>query len=281
MTTDALALATGAVTDTGRRRHVNEDSMLAEFPVFIVADGMGGHEAGDRASAAVIDAFRPLLGKRDAQPQDVVSAVDRAHRSVAAIADSSAKGAGSTLTGIVAVTQHGHPWWLVVNIGDSRVYRLVGHLLQQVTVDHSVAQDLVDEGKLNREDMASYRGRNVITRAVGAPDSDADYWMLPMITGERLLICSDGLTGELPDETLRAGLSLGGGTHQTASALVRQALERGGRDNVTAIVVDVVAGGASPESDDVTGGLGYTSALPADLGPEEDTRPSSRSRALR
>merc|ERR1712034_41577 len=102
--------------------------------------------------------------------------------------------------------------------------------------------------------MATYSGRNVITRAVGAPDSEAEYWLLPIVTGERLLICSDGLTGELPDESLRAGLALGGSTQQTATTLVMQAVERGGRDNVTAIVVDVVAGGASPDSDDVTGG---------------------------
>ena len=127
--------------------------------------------------------------------------------------------------------------------------------------------------------MATYSGRNVITRAVGAPDSEAEYWLLPIVTGERLLICSDGLTGELPDESLRAGLALGGSTQQTATTLVMQAVERGGRDNVTAIVVDVVAGGASPDSDDVTGGIGATSAVVADLLPDEDTVPSSKQRA--
>lgn len=274
-----LTITTGAQTDTGRRRTMNEDSLLAAYPVFIVADGMGGHDAGDRASAAVIEAFRPLVGVDDLSPHDVMAAVQRAHHSVATIADALPNGAGSTLTGIVVVTQNENRWWLVLNIGDSRVYRLIGDTLQQVTVDHSVAQELVDGGKLRREDMATYSGRNVITRAVGAPDSEAEYWLLPIVTGERLLICSDGLTGELPDESLRAGLALGGSTQQTATTLVMQAVERGGRDNVTAIVVDVVAGGASPDSDDVTGGIGATSAVVADLLPDEDTVPSSKQRA--
>jgi len=277
-----LSLTIGAETDTGLKRAVNEDAFLAEFPVFVVADGMGGHDAGDRAAAAVIDAFRPLVGHDSLTPEAVADAVGRAHAAVAAISDGSPRGAGSTLTGIVAVEQSGNSWWLVVNIGDSRVYRLLGNTLHQVTIDHSVAQELVDQGRLAREDMSSYRGRNVITRAVGDPHSAAEYWLLPIVTGERLLICSDGLSGELPDEALRAGLALGGGTPQTAHSLVTQAVERGGRDNITAIVVDVVDGGASPESDAVTGGLSYTSAVATSAPPvEEDTIPSSRHRDRR
>jgi PPM family protein phosphatase len=274
-----LSLTIGARTDTGRKRAVNEDAFLAEYPVFVVADGMGGHDAGDRAATAVVDAFRPLVGRDRLTPECVADAVGRAHAAVAAIARESPRGAGSTLTGIVAVEQSGHAWWLVVNIGDSRVYRLLGNSLQQVTIDHSVAQELVDQGRLAREDMSSYRGRNVITRAVGDPNSAAEYWLLPIVTGERLLICSDGLSGELPDEALRAGLALGGGTSQTAHSLVTQAVERGGRDNITAVVVDVVDGGTSPESDAVTGGLSYTSAVATSAPPvEEDTIPSARRR---
>ncbi len=280
-TTGPLSLSVGAQTDTGRRRAVNEDSLLADYPVFVVADGMGGHEAGDRASAAVIDAFRPLVGREDLAPEDVTAAVNRAHAAVAHIADGTSRGAGSTLTGVVAVRQEQDRWWLIVNVGDSRVYRLLGNTLQQVTVDHSVAQELVDAGRLRREDVATYKGRNVITRAMGDPESDADYWLLPVITGERLLVCSDGLTGELADESLRAGLALGGGTAQTAQVLVAQALERGGRDNITAIVVDVVSGGASPDSDEVTGGVWYTGAAATSSAVlEEDTLPSARRRGL-
>ncbi|MDQ1129162.1 PP2C family serine/threonine-protein phosphatase [Microbacterium sp. SORGH_AS_0888] len=272
-----LSLSVGAQTDAGRRRTVNEDSYLAEYPVFVVADGMGGHDAGDLASAAVVEAFRPLVGQEDVPPEAVTAAVARAHAAVGQIGGATHRGAGSTLTGIVAVRQNENRLWLVVNIGDSRVYRLIGNSLQQVTVDHSVAQEMVDAGTLARDQMSNYKGRNVITRAVGDPASEADYWLVPMVTGERLLVCSDGLSGELADEALRAGLALGGGTAQTAHSLVAQAVERGGRDNITAIVVDVLAGGANPDSDDVTGGLAHTgAAATSSIALDEDTRPSVR-----
>lgn len=276
MSATRLRVSVGAHTDPGRRRSVNEDALLAEFPVFVVADGMGGHDAGDRASAAVVDAFRPLAGREHLAPEEVPAAVARAHHAVALLSRAAERGAGSTLAALVAVRQGDVPYWLVVNIGDSRVYRLLGNTLQQITRDHSVAQELVDQGRLARDEMATYPGRNVITRAVGAPGSDPEYWLVPAVTGERLLVCSDGLSGELGDEALRAGLTLGGATAATARALVAQALERGGRDNVTAIVVDVLDGGAGPEADAVTGGLSYTGAVrtPAEV----DTLPSTRAR---
>jgi PPM family protein phosphatase len=274
----ALRVSAGALTDTGLRRSVNEDALLAEYPVFVVADGMGGHDAGDRASAAVIDAFRPLVGRADLTPQDVTAAVAAAHRGVWGIAQGTRHGAGSTLCGVVAVSQGGTRSWLVVNIGDSRVYRLLGNHLDQVTVDHSIAQEMVEQGRLAREDMAGYKGRNVITRAVGDADSAADYWLLPIVTGERLLVCSDGLTGELPDEAIRAGLALGGHTQQTASSLVGQAVGKGGRDNVTAIVIDVVSGGMNPSADDATGSLAYTSSIAVAAGDFDATVPSPRRR---
>ncbi|KZE91446.1 PP2C family protein-serine/threonine phosphatase [Microbacterium sp. TNHR37B] len=250
-----LRTTVGAHTDTGRRRSVNEDAYLARMPVFVVADGMGGHDAGDRASAAVVEVFRPLAGRDDVSVDDVTRAVDAAHSAVGSIAAATSRGAGSTLTAVLAVRHDGELRWLVVNIGDSRVYRLVGDRLEQVTVDHSVAQEMVDAGRLSREEMAAFPGRNVITRAVGEERSPADYWLLPIVTGERLLLCSDGLTTELSDEAIRAGLLMGGAPGRTAQALVAQAVTVGGRDNVTAVVIDVVAGGASPSAEDVTGGL--------------------------
>lgn len=251
----SLQITSGAWTDTGRRRTVNEDAFLAEMPVFVVADGMGGHEAGDRASSAVVEVFRSLLGRGDLTIDDVSRAVDAAHSAVSSIAASTDRGAGTTLTAVLAVVHDDERRWLVVNIGDSRVYRLLGDRLEQVTIDHSVVQEMVDAGRLAREDMAHYPGRNVITRAVGDERSPADYWLLPIVTGERLLLCSDGLTTELGDESLRAGLILGGAPAHTAQALVTQAVNAGGRDNITVVVVDTVAGGVSAAGDDVTGGL--------------------------
>ncbi len=250
-----LRTTVGAHTDPGLRRTANEDAFLAELPVFVVADGMGGHEAGDLASAAVVDVFRALLARGELTVDDVSRAVDAAHSAVAAIAATTSRGAGSTLTAVLSVHHEGHRRWLVVNIGDSRVYRLLGDRLEQITIDHSVAQEMVDAGRLARADMATFSGRNIITRAVGEEHSPADYWLLPIVTGERLLLCSDGLTAEMTDEAIRAGLTLGGAPAQTAQALVAQAVALGGRDNITVIVVDVVDGGVSPASEEVTGGM--------------------------
>lgn len=248
-----VRLAFASATDVGHKRAVNEDSLLAESPIFVVADGMGGHEAGDKASAAVIDAFAQLLDG-PVSIDDVTQAVEYAHNSVEAIAEFTTRGAGSTLTGVVLVEHADTPQWLVVNIGDSRVYRVHGTDLAQLTVDHSVVAQLVADGTLRPEEAATYVGRNVITRAVGSPESPPDFWLHPLVTGERLLICSDGLTGELDDETLRAVLTSGASAQQAADDLLAQALASGGRDNVTLIVVDVLAGGleaSDPSFDEI------------------------------
>lgn len=251
-----VSISAGAHTDVGLRRSVNEDSMIAEFPVFVVADGMGGHDAGDKASAAVITEFRRLVGRTDLTPLEVVDAISHAHAVVRSLAESTERGAGSTVAGVAIVHQDGEPRWLTFNLGDSRVYRLFGDELEQLTIDHSIVQELVDQGKLAREDVPGYKGRNVITRAVGADTGQADYWLSPIVTGERLLICSDGLTGEVTDEAIRAGLALSGATAEAARNLVQQAVANGGRDNVSVVVLDVLAGGLSSDSEDVTGSPG-------------------------
>ena len=253
VTDGSVSLRYGVRTDVGRKRLVNEDSVLAGTPVFLVADGMGGHEAGDRASAAVLAEFRTLVGRTWITPDDIVQAVERAHRSVRLIAAGTRRGAGSTLTGIVLVNHQGRPHWLVLNVGDSRVYRLLGADLVQLSIDHSVAQEHIDNGTLDRADVGSFARRNVITRAMGADDSAADYWLRPVITGERLLVCSDGLTGELADETIRAAMTLNGETQRTADILLAHALDRGGRDNVSIIIVDVIAGGGDSKDGSTTG----------------------------
>ncbi len=135
---------------------------------------------------------------------------------------------------------------------------------------------MVDAGRLAREDMATFEGRNVITRAVGGERSPADFWLLPVVTGERLLICSDGLSGEITDEAIRAGLLTGASPAQTTGALIAQALAHGGRDNVTAIVIDVVGGGIHPRLEDTTGGL--VTSEPATGTIEVETVPSRRRR---
>ncbi|QAY72126.1 serine/threonine-protein phosphatase [Agromyces protaetiae] len=261
-----LVLRVGAVSDTGRKREVNEDSYLAESPVFVVADGMGGHEAGDRASRAVVDAFRDhaLVGDI-ATIEGVRDSLIAADEAVAVIASKTSRGAGSTVTGVALVDDGGVPSWLVFNVGDSRVYRHLGTDLQQITIDHSLAQELIDGGALSRDDVAGFAQRNVITRAIGAPDSAADSWLLPVTNGERLLLCSDGLTGEVSDEAIRATLTMAGGPESAAEALVGRANSVGGRDNITVVVVDVVSGGGSINFDDLTSGSESVGASESEL----------------
>ncbi|SFR68214.1 protein phosphatase [Agromyces sp. CF514] len=249
-----VRLAAAAATDVGLVRRANEDSALAEWPVYAVADGMGGYEAGDRASAAVIDAFRThVVGGPVASIAGVRAALADAASAVATVAATTERGAGSTIAGVALVDDEGEPAWLVFNVGDSRVYRHRGTELEQVTVDHSLAQELVDAGELRPEERNGFAQRNVITRAIGGPDSTADSWLLPVVNGERLLICSDGLTGEVSDEGIRATLTMGGRAESVAAALVQRARQAGGRDNITVVVVDVIAGGHDESADAATG----------------------------
>ena len=251
-----IQLAVAAVTDPGLKREVNEDSYLAEAPVFLVADGMGGYEAGDRASAAVVDAFRGrLLGREFAVLEDVRDALLDADDKVAGVASGTTRGAGSTVSGLALVQHEGAPYWLVFNVGDSRVYRHVGTELAQLTVDHSLGQELIDRGELRREDLNTFPDRNVITRAIGAADSMADSWLVPVVNGERLLVCSDGLHSEVDDESIRAVLTMNGRPETAAQALVVRAKQNGGRDNISIIVLDVVSGGGDAAADMTTGSV--------------------------
>ncbi|WP_081416299.1 PP2C family protein-serine/threonine phosphatase [Gryllotalpicola ginsengisoli] len=232
-------LHAASATDRGNRRSGNEDSHLAEFPVYIVADGMGGHDAGDVASAAVIRAFTPLVGRRDVRPDEVADVIRKAHQSVVSISDHTPRGAGSTLTGVVQVRHDGVPYWLVVNVGDSRVYRVRGSRFERMTIDHSIMQEQLDAGLLTLEEAETFAHKNVITRAVGAPDSPPDYWVHPVEPGERLMICSDGLHGEVAEADMFELLEANPDPADAVRALVDRALENGGHDNVTVIVVDV------------------------------------------
>ena len=252
--TITVTVAAAMATDAGLVRRVNEDAALAEWPVYLVADGMGGYEAGDRASAAVADAFRRhVAGHRVASIATVRDALADAADGVAVVSGGTERGAGSTVSGVAVVDDEGEPAWLVFNVGDSRVYRHHGSELEQLTVDHSLGQELVDGGELRREDLAGFDRRNVITRAIGAHDSTADSWLLPVVNGERLLICSDGLTSEVSDEGIRATLTMNGRPESAASALVQRARQSGGRDNITVVVIDVISGGLDAQPDAATG----------------------------
>lgn len=245
--TAPLIVSSGAATHAGLRRSLNEDAHLAAAPVFIVADGMGGHEAGERASAAVVAEFARYAGREGLVLDDVRHALSRSRVAVDELAVIGTARAGTTLSGIVLASVDGMGYWLALNIGDSRTYRLADGELEQISVDHSVVQELIDAGELTPFQAATDQRRNIITRAIGAGSTgDADFWMFPAELGDRMLICSDGLSSEVPDELIREILLLEPDPQAAATALVAEAVRAGGRDNITVVVVDAVSVASRP-----------------------------------
>jgi PPM family protein phosphatase len=237
----SITLGWAARTDVGHRRTNNEDSVIVVSPVFAVADGMGGHAAGDRASAAAVEHLTPRKGVKFLDVATLEESLAAAAEDIDTLAIGVPVGVGTTVTGAVLVLDGEVPTFAVFNIGDSRVYRFEHNELRRVTVDHSVVQELVDAGALSAEDAEHHPDSNVITRALGFRDDPRpDVWMIPARTGMRLLICSDGLTKELGDDRIRLHLAAGMAADETASALVDAALAAGGRDNVTLAIVDVL-----------------------------------------
>jgi PPM family protein phosphatase len=233
---DVSGFRHGVATSTGRVRHVNEDSYLAHPPVYAIADGMGGHGAGDLASALAIETLTECAQAGRLSVPAVLSALEAANQ---AIAWHEPQGMGTTITGLASLETAGGHHLMVFNVGDSRVYRVVGGRLDQVTVDHSEVQELVQVGRLTRDQARTHPRRNIITRALGSGRPlRADHWLLPAIVGDRYLLCSDGLFGELAEDQMLPLLA-GGDPHQVAATLVAAADDAGGRDNITVIVVDV------------------------------------------
>lgn len=246
-----LRLRIGSATDVGAVRRVNEDSVLVHPPTVAVADGMGGHEFGDRASAAAVAELRSVLEAGVPSPPElVIAAVAAANRAVRSLtAGRPNTVAGTTLAGLSFVeTGPGDYRWLAFNVGDSRVYRALPAGVEQVSVDHSVVQELLDAGAIQPDEAARHPDRNLVTRALGGADRvDTDVWLLPVARRQRFLVCSDGLTRELADERIARILD----APDAARALVRAAVRTGAGDNVTAVVVDseiIGWGGADIES---------------------------------
>lgn len=258
--TVAIETRSGACTHAGLKRSVNEDSYLASSPLFLVADGMGGHDAGDLASSAVVGEFAKYVGADALELDDVEAAMAASRAAVDAI-DSEERAAGTTLTGVAVADVSGEAYWLVVNVGDSRTYRLYDGTIERLTVDHSVVQELVDHGVLDSTAAKVDHRRNVITRAIGAGNEGVpDYWMVPARTGDRILVCSDGLTGEIDDEDIAEILLAEDDPQEASVRLVSEAVVHGGRDNITAVVVDAVAvSGESVNADTDTSARSHTS----------------------
>ena len=244
----SIDLVVSSATDVGGVRAVNEDSFFAAMPVFLVADGMGGHNAGDQASQTVRETFRESFPDR--QPTtttvvlDVIQASNNAVRQIQTRDSSPTAISGTTLAGVALVEEGegAHPHWMIFNIGDSRVYSWDGRELQQLSVDHSAVQELVDSGVISSEQAAVHPERNIITRAIGASEFvDPDVWLRPVGGAQAFLMCSDGLTKELDDAQIARLLAEhdpGNLAISVADALVAAALAAGGKDNITAVVVE-------------------------------------------
>ncbi|MEU0880520.1 protein phosphatase 2C domain-containing protein [Lentzea sp. NPDC005914] len=248
-----IEVLTGVATHPGVVREVNEDNAIAGTRVFAVADGVGGHAAGEVASALLIARLRELDQLDGAGPDDVRATLAAAGRSL----EESEHGGMTTVAGIALVMMSERPHWVMFNIGDSRVYRFDGVQLTQLTVDHSEAQELVAAGLLTADEVRTYPRRHVVTRVVGdTGGTEPDMWLFPPRAGERFLICTDGLTNEVADEGLAEVLRLHDDAREAAAALVDRAVAARARDNVTAVVVDypVVTEGVAASCDTVPRG---------------------------
>lgn len=238
---EKFTFAWAAGTHTGYRRAANEDSYVARSPMFAVADGMGGHSAGDLASAAVVERLDDAITGDFLPARAVERALERATDYIGLIAQDSELGVGTTVTGAVVTEHHESACFAVFNVGDSRVYSFEEDTLTQITRDHSVVQDMVDAGVLTRNEADDHPDANIITRAIGFDAAPSpDFWMLPIHRRQRLLICSDGLTREVPEEELTRQLAERRPAAETISIMIDSALDSGGRDNITAIIVDVL-----------------------------------------
>lgn len=242
-------------TDVGRVRALNEDSYLAVPPVFAVADGMGGHDAGEVASALVVNRLETLMGNEPPEVDEVATELRSVHTLLQqATVDGRQVQMGTTLVGLFLVRSGGILSWLIANVGDSRAYCFSERSLQQMTRDHSYVQELVESGQITGEEARHHPERNVITQALGlAAEIEPDFWLRPVVSGERFVLCSDGLTGEVRDEEISGILASQDDPSDAVRSLCSLALKHGGRDNVTAIVVDVVATAADTSPTTETG----------------------------
>ncbi len=242
-------IKTAYLTDTGRKRELNEDYVYAsEKPVgnlpnlFIVADGMGGHNAGDYASDFTVKTLVEEIENSFEKNPTIIfqKAIGVANQKLREIAsnDLSKRGMGTT---VVAATCMGK-YLQVANVGDSRLY-VVNDTIKQITTDHSYVEEMIRRGSLQRENARSNPNKNIITRAVGAKnDIQADIYVVELQPGDLLLMCSDGLSNMLEDEEMRMIIKRQRDIVEMAEELVKAANENGGKDNISVILVDPFAG---------------------------------------
>jgi protein phosphatase len=240
-----IRLRSSSATDVGRVRTANQDRAFVGDGLFAVADGMGGHVGGETAAQTAIDAFRTTFAGHPSA-DGLADAVHQANHAVweTARAQTDLRGMGTTLTALALVTVDGKEDLTVVNVGDSRAYLYQQGELSQLTADHSLVEEMVRSGELSAEEAAVHPQRHILTRALGIePDVEVDVWHVPPHAGDRILLCSDGLINEVGDDEIASILGQHDDPDAAAQALVVQARDAGGSDNITVVVVDIVDDG--------------------------------------
>jgi len=244
-----------ARTDTGRQRHANEDSYYARSPVYVVADGMGGAQAGEVASQIAADVFDSDLG--DGNPEEVLAGLaQEANRRIFELsrADATRTGMGTTLTGALISSDEVS----IVHVGDSRAYLYRDGQLRQLTRDHSLVEELRRQGKLTPEEAEEHPQRSIITRALGPePDVELDVHTQQARSGDVFLLCSDGLTSMIREDQVREILEESESLKAAVDRLVEEANRAGGRDNITVVSFRLGGDGdgGSPAVEDTITGL--------------------------
>jgi PPM family protein phosphatase len=235
----------GHGTDTGKKRRRNEDDYVVEPPLFAIADGMGGAQAGELASSLAAGAVRSGEGVGAGESR-VVELIQEANRRVyqRSSQDATVSGMGTTMT--VALVEDDSV--VFGHVGDSRAYLIRDGKLEQLTEDHSLVAELVRSGKLSPEEAETHPQRSVITRALGTdPDVDVDTFSIPTRPGDLFMLCSDGLTSMVEDETILETIEKHRDNLQTAAkALIRAANKGGGEDNITVIFFEIGEGSGEP-----------------------------------
>lgn len=237
----------GAASDTGQLRDINQDSYLTAPGLAIVADGMGGHSGGEIASAIAVQTMQSLLADRAAEHrslQSLTEAVRIANREILteAATDGTLQGMGTTVCALSAIDSASGLRLGLINVGDSRAYRFYDGELEQITEDHSLVEVLVRQGRLTPEEAQVHPQRNIVTRALGVGDQvEVDRFEVAAQLGTRYLLCSDGLFNEISDDQIATILAAVTDPDEATRTLVNAANDHGGRDNITAVIVDVVS----------------------------------------
>lgn len=235
-----------ARSDIGLRRELNEDCVWAGQRIWAVADGMGGHAAGEVASRHTIDALAKADQREVLKAGDVQAAILDANQRILQHVreDPDSAGMGTTIAGVADIVVGGAPHWAIFNVGDSRVYRCHAGLLSRATVDHSETEEMVLAGQITEAQARQHELRNVITCSLGTdPAPQVDLWVMPQTSGERFLICSDGVTSELLDEDIAAIVADSLEPREAVDGLISAALAAGGRDNISAVVLELESPG--------------------------------------